>query len=325
MIYRRLGLLVVLAALAVGASGCYWLQFRFGPDHTGYNASENRVGLGNVSTLTQAWTGHTGGVIGASPSIANGVAYVNSFDNKLYAFDSAGNTNCSGIPKTCLPLWTATIGGGGSSPAIANGVVYIVGSGFSGDILFAFDATGATNCAATPKTCLPLWSAALGGTGSASVTVANGVVYTGADFGPSNGVFAAFDASGITNCSGSPKTCSPLWTATTGAGVDSSAAVANGVVYVGSIDENVYAFDATGTTNCSGSPKKCSPLWTGRTGGRVLSSPAVTNGVVYVGSEDHNLYALMQRERQIARARPRAVHHYGPPPPEVRSEIRRRL
>ena len=55
----------------------------------------------------------------------------------------------------------------------------------------------------------------------------------------------------------------------------SSPAVANGVVYVGSLDGNVYALDArTGGL-----------LWSYATGYGVESSPAVANGVVYVGSE----------------------------------------
>ena len=59
--------------------------------------------------------------------------------------------------------------------------------------------------------------------------------------------------------------------------------MANGVVYVGSADCNVYALNAsTGAL-----------LWSYTTGGRVFSSPAVANGVVYViGWDTSNLYAL---------------------------------
>jgi outer membrane protein assembly factor BamB len=65
-------------------------------------------------------------------------------------------------------------------------------------------------------------------------------------------------------------------------GVDGSPAVANGVVYVGSIDDNIYALKAaTGAK-----------LWSYATGNYVFSSPAVANGVVYVGSEDGNVYGL---------------------------------
>jgi len=63
--------------------------------------------------------------------------------------------------------------------------------------------------------------------------------------------------------------------------VDSSPAVANGVVYVGSEDHNVYALDArTGAKR-----------WVYTTGYLVTSSPAVANGVVYVGSVRSNVYA----------------------------------
>jgi hypothetical protein len=62
------------------------------------------------------------------------------------------------------------------------------------------------------------------------------------------------------------------------------------VVYVGSLDQKLYAFDAAGTTSCSGSPKSCTPLWTATTGGQVVSSPAVSHGAVYVGAD--KLYAF---------------------------------
>jgi glucose dehydrogenase len=73
-----------------------------------------------------------------------------------------------------------------------------------------------------------------------------------------------------------------VWNYTTGGSVHSSPAVANGVVYVGSFDNNVYALNATTGAN----------VWTFTTGGNVESSPAVANGVVYVGSWDGNVYAI---------------------------------
>jgi len=73
-----------------------------------------------------------------------------------------------------------------------------------------------------------------------------------------------------------------LWSYKTGGSMVSSPAVANGVVYVGSLDNNVYALNAsTGAL-----------LWSYATGDLVSSSPAVANGVVYVGSWDFNVYAL---------------------------------
>jgi eukaryotic-like serine/threonine-protein kinase len=72
------------------------------------------------------------------------------------------------------------------------------------------------------------------------------------------------------------------WTFRTGDRVESSPAVVDGVVYIGSNDGNVYAIDAQ-----SGRRK-----WAFSTASRVMSSPAVVDGVVYIGSGDNNLYAL---------------------------------
>jgi outer membrane protein assembly factor BamB len=88
-----------------------------------------------------------------------------------------------------------------------------------------------------------------------------------------------------------------LWSTPTGSSIDSSPAVANGVIYVGSWDGNVYAFDAA-----SGAK-----LWTGAIGDVVISSPAVANGMVYVGSWDGNLHAYAlagARTGETARSAP---------------------
>jgi len=72
------------------------------------------------------------------------------------------------------------------------------------------------------------------------------------------------------------------WKATTGRGVWSPPSVANGVVYVGSGDGNLYAFDAaTGVT-----------LWKAYLGGTVFDSPAVADGAVYADSYAGSIYAF---------------------------------
>jgi len=113
--------------------------------------------------------------------------------------------------------------------------------------------------------------------------VAGGVAYIGSE----DGNLYAFSAAGTTGCSGTPKTCTPLWTAAGASGappLSPAPAVANGVVYAGS-NGQLYAFSAAGTTGCSGTPKTCTPLWaTGTsTNGATLSSPVVANGMVYEG------------------------------------------
>jgi eukaryotic-like serine/threonine-protein kinase len=238
---------------------------------------------GSPKVCSPLWTATaTAGFADASPTVSGGVVYIGSSDHKLYAFDAAGVTRCSGSPKVCAPLWTATTDDFiHSSAAVANGVVYV---GSDDGKLYAF----AVGCASGGGTCTPLWTATTGSAVAASPAVANGVVYVGSY----DGKLYAFDAAGSTGCSGSPKVCTPLWTATTGGLIHSSAAAANGIVFVGSYDGKLYAFDAAGVTGCSGSPKTCTPLWTATTGDQVWSSPAVANGVVYVGSNDHKLYAF---------------------------------
>ena len=75
------------------------------------------------------------------------------------------------------------------------------------------------------------------------------------------------------------------WSYTTGAGtqpVQSSPAVANGVVYVGSDDYKVYALNpSTGALPGSFT-----------TGDIVETAPVMANGVVYIGANDFNVYAL---------------------------------
>jgi outer membrane protein assembly factor BamB len=73
------------------------------------------------------------------------------------------------------------------------------------------------------------------------------------------------------------------WSRATGKsreGINSSAAVANGRVFVGSDDGRLYAFGAGGAR-----------LWKQWVGGRVRSSPAVANGLVYVGSDSGRVQA----------------------------------
>lgn len=82
--------------------------------------------------------------------------------------------------------------------------------------------------------------------------------------------------------SGPTEDVGPTWRFETGNDVRSSAAVADGTVYVGSEDNTVYALDAeTG-----------SQQWQFATDASVVSSPAVVDGTVYVGSLDDTVYAL---------------------------------
>src|SRR5438876_946427 len=76
-----------------------------------------------------------------------------------------------------------------------------------------------------------------------------------------------------------------IWSTHTYNQVNSSPTVANGVVYVGSWDGELYACDAT----------TGKILWTGGTQDHIFASPAVVNGVVYISSWDKHLYAFHLR------------------------------
>lgn len=65
--------------------------------------------------------------------------------------------------------------------AVANGLVY-----FGSNEVFAYDASGATDCTGTPKTCAPLWTAPATTPNNPPITVeslivAYGNVYVGAN------------------------------------------------------------------------------------------------------------------------------------------------
>jgi PQQ-like domain len=260
--------------------------------------SANCSGTPPNKTCTPLWTGAVACGAG-SPAVANGVIYVQDGCGHFYAFSvAAGSANCSGTPpnKTCTPLWTAAIiGGGSSSPAVANGVVYVnSGNGVSGKLYAFSTAALSPNCSGTPpnKTCTPLWTAA-DNVSSSSPAVANGVVYVG------NNRLYAFSAGGTTNCSGTPpsRICMPLWLGKVGY-IAGSPAVAGNVVYV--VGGALYALSTDyGSTNpnCSGTTtnRTCTPLWAGTvTGLNSGASPAVANGVIYVGaiSGGNKLYAF---------------------------------
>ncbi len=280
----------------------YSPMFGFNLQHTRYNPSETILKPGNVSQLATYWTMPTSSSIFSSPLVANGVVYIVSSDNELYAFDAitgkmrwkASMGNVTGIGSfiysspavvnnvvyigstdhnlytfdatTGSKLWTTPTGGAiYASPAVVNNVVYIASDDHN---LYAIDAT----------TGHIMWTARASYNINSSPAVVDGVVYVGSD----DGKLYAFAASG---CEQSP--CLPLWIAPTGDYIFSSPAVANGIVYIGSHDNKLYAFDISTCANGA-----CLPLWTAKAADGIESSPTVANGVVYVGSDDGKLYAF---------------------------------
>ena len=118
------------------------------------------------------------------------------------------------------------------------------------------------------------WHYILGDGGSASPAVVNGVMYVDADFYAENVHYLyALDAN----------TGAQLWRQSRGAQQSSSSpAVANGLVFIGDLDNNLYAFNA----------RTGAPVWTFTTDDQVWGSPTVANGIVYITSWGGTTYAL---------------------------------
>jgi outer membrane protein assembly factor BamB len=177
--------------------------------------------------------------------------------------------------------WQAQVGSTilASSPAVVNDVVYI---GSSDGVLWAYPASGCGQSLCTT----PLWQSTNLAQIIDSPAVANGIVYVGSQtsFSNNDGKLNAFDAAGCGQA-----VCAPLWQGLAGPQsiLDSSPAVSNGVVYVGSFDGKLYAFDADGCGQAT-----CNPLWTGATGSTIESTPTISQGIAFIGSDDGKLYAF---------------------------------
>lgn len=200
---------------------------------------DNNVYALDATTGAILWKYATQGQLYSSPAVANGVAYIGSEDHYVYALNA----------RTGDLVWRRVLPEGiASSASVANGILYI-GDTFPDDQLYALDAgtgdllwtygTGATAVAngvvyvstsalyaLDAKTGTFLWE--FNEPGLSSPTVANGVVYVGAEDGR---VFAVDATTGEL-----------LWQYATGQIAGPSPAVVNGIVFIGSGDENVYAF-----------------------------------------------------------------------------------
>jgi eukaryotic-like serine/threonine-protein kinase len=229
----------------------------------------------NASTGSQIWVGRAT----ASPTVSEGIVYAGH--NLITAFNASNGEK----------IWSGqtTFGVGGTSPALARGVLY---TSLGGDGVYAFNAstgvkiwnytTGdsysspavagdcvylaggivrAFNASAGTK----LWEHSSDGYVEASLAVSDDLVYVSSDE-----QFCALNAS----------TGDKAWSVSIRS--RSSPTVADGRVFVGSLDFNVYAFNASTGVK----------LWNYTTGYVVDSSPAVAVGGVFVGSGDGNLYAF---------------------------------
>ena len=195
----------------------------------------------------------------SSPSVAGDTVYVGNSSGDVLAFPTACSTPCR--PNWLYELDAPEIG----TPVVVDGKVFVSADSEGGSLVYALPAS----CG--EFVCEPLWH---GNTVTAftfaTPAVSDGVVYT-----QGFKLYAYAEDCGTGNA-----LCRPIWVGN--AKGSSSPAVANGVVYAGSVDGRLYAY----RVGCRSGGQTCKPLYRGpKVGGQPFaSSPAVVAGKVYYGA-----------------------------------------
>ncbi|WP_231184205.1 PQQ-binding-like beta-propeller repeat protein [Haladaptatus sp. DYF46] len=192
------------------------------------------------------WTFTTGGHVAApEPVVVNGTVYATNYDDEVHAVNAATGEH----------RWRVNIPVD-SRVAVAGNRLFVV--------------SDASLCALDTKDGEEVWtteSTAESSPLSGGIQATDDTVFV---FGSL--YLSAFDAA----------TGERRWRFSTGLRIESSPAIADGVVYAGNDDTYVYALDAV-----TGERK-----WRYKTDGRVSCDTAVADGVVHAGSEDGHLYTL---------------------------------
>ena len=205
---RTLAAAIALVASQASAATGDWPQYGFTAQGRRENTQETVLTRKTVPHLVQKWSAQIAISASSVPAVANGLVYVGSYDDHLYALDA----------KTGAQVWNAATGGPiYSSPAVADGVVYV---GSADSHVYAFDAeTGALR-----------WATPVGYQVNSPVTVAKGLVYAGS----AGGAFAI-----------STKTGKVKWSTGPIIHIEGAApAVSDGIAYFGNAAGQLCAFDA---------------------------------------------------------------------------------
>jgi outer membrane protein assembly factor BamB len=292
--------------------------FRGDLAHTGVYRAAPLAHFGGVQ-----WRVQTGGPVQSTPAVANGIVYVGSGDGHLYALDA----------RTGAERWRFAAGRAvTSSPEVTGGLVY-VGSR-SGAYFAIDAATGVQRWRVETGPDAPLaWGFESGDLYTASPAVAGGLAVLGGSDGQVWAVDAAGGAVRWRFRTGGRVRSSPavaggrvyvgsmdgtLYALELASGrlvwrfdteghslesakfgfdrrtIQSSPAVADGTVFVGSRDGHLYAVDAATGRG----------LWTtDHEMSWVNSSPAVSGGLVFAGSSDNRFVQAVDRRSGMERWR----------------------
>jgi outer membrane protein assembly factor BamB len=255
-----------------------------------FGSDDDNIYALSAKTGTVLWTYTTGGAVDHSPVIGNGTVYISSGDGNVYALNAT----------TGVPVWRyALLQVMQSSPSLylVNKKVYLVGQ--------------TQVVALSAKTGRVSWSqTVLPGITYSSPAVVNGVVYSWSLAGSGNGTLYAFNAeTGALNWSynsawfaGSPAiangtlycyfngdinalnatTGAILWGVPAAWDLQTSPAVANGVVYFVNATGSLEATDASSGAS----------LWMSQSLNSVTTGLTIASGQLFAGDADGSLYAF---------------------------------
>lgn len=228
----------------------------YAPNKDGYIYAENV----NNGSLAWKYKGPGTMIFPGMPTVADGKVYVTSGQNASYG-DEVGASEFACLDAfTGQPIWKLPIEAFAprESVAVAYGILYLI----PGDVTKAVDSITGSEY----ETKGQVWAI---GTSSPQQSTDSWPMFR-------------HDAQRSSIGQGGPSNMSLVWKFPTNGAIISSPSVADGTVYFGSQDKNIYAVNALSGTY----------VWNFTTLDAIESSPAVMNGKVCTGGEDGYVYCL---------------------------------
>jgi len=251
-----------------------------------------------------AWTFTTGNAVEANPGVGNGVVYVGSRDNYVYAVNITTGKQawkCQAGWLTAAPALvgdmvcaSATTGGFYAIHAATGVVAWQVNTEVAAAFKPNWAADGDT--VFLPSLTKPLQAYNVA-TGAPGMTFGSAGQYTGT-VAAAGGLLFVVDQSGTLHALRAA-TGAPVWNASvigSGDTPGTGLVVGGGNVYLGSVSGTLYSVSASnGTRN-----------WSYPAGGTLISNPAVADGIVYFVDANGNVHAVRARDGKQAWSRPAA-------------------
>ena len=242
-----------LNAGPTGTTDYPWEMFHY---DAGRNGATPASGPTSASLM---WSYTTGGIVYASPIVADGFVFIPSYDGKLYALDE----------YTGSLIWSFATGSNiVATPAVGNGIVYLSSKDFT---VYALDENSGSM----------LWRISNIAPVVSSPVFADGKLFYGTLYSPSAGraEFLALN----------PQDGTVYWRTTISDYIEGSAAVSNGRVFFGiGALSNAVVVALNETTGGSS--------WTYGTAvpTTITTAPATAYGNVYIGLDSTRFLALNQ-------------------------------